>query len=167
MDDLDRYLCISCWWDTGRNLRPGREQGTIPGIIMYPAWSSTRMVERTHIFFSTAGARAITVFHFSEDVWMTATGFCQLEIWTIKYTEQINGWRFWPVIVHIMLVRHRTELTRQAWTATIPGVIRFPFWSSTRMGTCTYIFQFCWCRGYNRISIQGRCFNDCHRISVS
>ena len=44
---------------------------TIPRVIMYPAWSSRRMVDPRNALFSTAGASAITVLHFWEDVSMT------------------------------------------------------------------------------------------------
>ena len=63
----------------------------------------------------------------------------------------------------IVLVGHTTKSTRRATTATIPGVIRYLAWSSTRMGTYTHILQYCLCQGYNRISNQGRFFNDCYR----
>ena len=99
---------------------------TIPRVFRYPAGSSTRMVEPTYTFFSTAGVSAITVF--------------QLAIWTIEDAEQIHGFRFKPFNMDIVLVGHGTESTRRATTAVTPGVIGYSAWSSTRMWPTTYTF---------------------------
>ena len=48
---------------------------------------------------------------------------------------------------NISLMGHRTAPTCRATKATIPGVIRYPSWSSTRMVTYTYIQVYCCIQG--------------------
>ena len=64
----------------------------------------------------------------------------------------------------IRLAGHMTVYTRLATSATISGVIKYPTWSSTRIGTHTYILQYCWCQGYNYIYFLEICFDDSYRI---